>query len=289
MSSSRFDLVDDGVQVGGLVNGSAGRGRPLLVCLHGGGYNSGYFDLPGHSLLDRGERNGFKVLALDRLSYGATDAYEGDDVFEANTRVVGSAIGRIWETSADPHCGVIVVGQPIGAVIALLIAAQHPQWPLLGVSVTGIADDPPAEVVGAWTSVPTGVPVTLDEEQRRGMLFGAEGSFDPGVVSLSQELAELAQVRELVEVVELWPDLFRTVAGEIDVPVHLVLTEFEKLWVTGQEAVAGMAARFTNSPRIDSDYFVAVGHNIDHHHLGEALHLEQLAFALRCAVPGSGA
>jgi hypothetical protein len=64
--------------------------------------------------------------------------------------------------------------------------------------------------------------------------------------------------------------------------VHYALAEFDGLWVATAETVGGFAARFTAAPSVESTLFGASGHNIDHHRLGGALHLAQLAFALRC-------
>ena len=49
--------------------GSAPPGRPpLVVAIHGGSYSSAYFDVPGYSLLERGDGLGIPVIALDRPS-----------------------------------------------------------------------------------------------------------------------------------------------------------------------------------------------------------------------------
>lgn len=43
---------------------------PLVVAVHGGGYTSAYFDVPGYSLLDRAAGLGVPVIAVDRPGYG---------------------------------------------------------------------------------------------------------------------------------------------------------------------------------------------------------------------------
>ena len=47
-------------------------GTPLVMAVHGGSYTSAYFDLPGHSLLDRAAVNRIPIIALDRPGYGST-------------------------------------------------------------------------------------------------------------------------------------------------------------------------------------------------------------------------
>ena len=61
-----------------------------------------------------------------------------------------------------------------------------------------------------------------------------------------------------------------------------MLAEHEALWNAGQSRVDAFAAMFTSAPRVDAALARGVGHNIDHHHLGKALQLQQLAFALTC-------
>jgi hypothetical protein len=46
--------------------------------------------------------------------------------------------------------------------------------------------------------------------------------------------------------------------------------------------VDAFAAMFTSAPRVEATLARGVGHNIDHHHVGRALQLQQLAFALTC-------
>ena len=61
-----------------------------------------------------------------------------------------------------------------------------------------------------------------------------------------------------------------------------MLAEHEALWNAGQSRIDAFAEMFTSAPRVDAALARGVGHNIDHHHLGKALQLRQLAFALTC-------
>ncbi len=48
-----------GLRVTGIATGPGTPDTPLLVCLPGGSYTARYFDVPGFSLLDVAEANGF--------------------------------------------------------------------------------------------------------------------------------------------------------------------------------------------------------------------------------------
>jgi len=44
------------------------------------------------------------------------------------------------------------------------------------------------------------------------------------------------------------------------------------------------AAQFTNAPSVDATVAWATGHSLDHHRLGHALHMRQVAFAEECVL-----
>jgi hypothetical protein len=119
-------------------------------------------------------------------------------------------------------------------------------------------------------------------------MYGPDGTFAPDAVDRAEISAAACPIEELLEIVGEWPRTAPDLAGQVRVPVHYVLAEHEALWHAGQSRVDAFAAMFTSAPRVDATLARGVGHNIDHHHLGRALQLQQLAFALTCtpvAVP----
>jgi pimeloyl-ACP methyl ester carboxylesterase len=284
MSREAVALAVDGQRVSGRLARADEGHNPLLVCLHGGSYTSTYFDLPGHSLLDVGAANGFSVLALDRPGYGDSDPITGQPIsFQANAEVLDGAIGDAWEQLKLPSTGVVLVGHSMGGAIALMIAARQSSWPLLGVAATGIGDVLPPGVADAWRSMPEGQPVVFDAAQRRQFMYGPDWTLDDGIVADAEVSTAPIPLEELLEVVGEWVAAFPEVAAQVGVPVQYALAEYDGLWVADDGTVERFAARFTAAPFVEAALFRGAGHNIDHHKLGSALHLEQLAFALRCA------
>jgi pimeloyl-ACP methyl ester carboxylesterase len=282
MSVERLEVTPSGLRVSGRLARSDGDG-PLIVCLHGGSYTSAYFDVPGHSLLEVGQANGFPVLALDRPCYGESDAIRDKAIsFDANAEVLDEAIAVAWRTLELSSPGVVLVGHSIGGAIALIIAARRPSWPLLGVSVSGIGNILPPGIADAWNSMPGG-PVEFTTDQRRQFMYGPDWTFDPDVIAAAEVSAAPIPLEELLEVVGGWIAAFPEVAAAVTAPVQYALAEYDALWSATTETVAGFAERFTDAPAIEASLFRAAGHNIDHHRVGRALHLSQLAFALRCA------
>jgi len=253
------------------------------VCLPGGSYTARYFDVPGFSLLDVAEANGFTAIALDRPGYGGSDPLPADErTFARNAEVLDEATAALWAEYGAGHPGVVMISHSIGSAVTVHIAAGQPAWPLLGIALHGVNTVSPDHVVGAWHSMPPGVPVQFSPEQRRMFMYGPDETFAPDVVDRAEISAAACPIEELLEIVGEWPRTAADLAGQVRVPVHYVLAEHEALWNADQSRVDAFAGMFTSAPRVDATLGRGVGHNIDHHRLGKALQLQQLAFALTC-------
>lgn len=261
-------------------------GRPLIAALHGGTYTARYFDVAGGSggsFLDVAAAHGYPVVAFDRPGYGGSTPLEpAANTFSRHAELLGEAVAQATaRVAAD---GVFLVGHSIGGMIALMIAAASPRFPLIGVSATGMgAVIPPGGAAEALGSLPPDETVDLPYAGRDRVMFGPAHTY--GAEGLRQAHGSYAPVpvRELVQA-PAWPrDHLPTVAPLVRVPVHNALAEFDALWSSGEENVARFAAMFTAAPFVDAGVARGTGHSIDHHTLGTALHLRQLAFAEECA------
>ena len=283
MTTTRVDLSVQGRKIGGLTATGGVAGSPLIVALHGGGYNSGYFDVPGHSLLDLGEATGFRVFSLDRPGYGASDPVpNGKATFGGSAEVLDAAIGALWADHGEGHPGVVLLAHSIGSAVAVHIAARQPHWPLLGISIHGVGDRSPEHIVNAWRAIPASGPVELPPEQRRALLYGPEGTVDVDVVESAKASVEPVPLVEMLEIVEDWPENVAMLAAAVAVPVQYTLAEYDGLWVVDESRVATFTGYFTSAPWVDARLQAGAGHNLDHHRLSRALHLRQLAFACEC-------
>ncbi|MFD4191914.1 alpha/beta fold hydrolase [Amycolatopsis thermoflava] len=265
-------------------------GTPLVVALHGGGNNSGYFDVPGHSLLEIGAATGFPMFALNRPGYGGSDPLPAEASFAGSAEVLDAAIDTLWTEHGRGRPGVVLIAHSIGSAIAVHLATRHPRWPLLGISMHGIGDRSPAHIVDAWHAIPAGAPVELPAEQRRALLYGPAGTVDAGVVEAAKASVEPLPLAEMLEIVEEWPEDVAGLAAAVTVPVQYTLAEYDGLWVVDENRVETFAGYFTSAPWVDARLQAGAGHNLDHHRLSRALHLRQLAFACECAtrVPAAG-
>jgi pimeloyl-ACP methyl ester carboxylesterase len=273
-----------GFRIAGIAAGLGTAGGPLLVALHGGSYTSAYFDVPGHSLLQRAAVNGIAAIALDRPGYGGSASLPPEErTFERNAAILDAAIARLWDEHGGVCTGVVVVGHSIGGAIAIHLASRGPEWPLLGIAVSGIHDVAPAEVRGAWDAMPRGEPVTFTPEQRRMFFYGPDWTIEPDIVQRAEISAAPVPLEELLEVVGRWPEEAARLAACVAVPVQYIAFEYERLWTIDAGTVRDFAAHFTAAPHVTSELMTGIGHDADHHRNSGAFHLRQLAFALDCA------
>ncbi|MGW3560763.1 alpha/beta fold hydrolase [Streptomyces sp. NPDC000963] len=277
----------DGHKITALTAGPAEpTGKPLIAALHGGTYTARYFDVAGApegSFLDVAVAHGYPVVAFDRPGYGGSTALEpGANTFARHTELLNGALAQAVERlGAD---GVFLVGHSIGGMIALMIAASEPDIPLIGVSATGMgAVIPSGGAAEALGSLPADATVDLPHEERDKVMFGPDHTFRAEGVRQAHGSYAPVPVRELVQAPR-WPkEHLPALAPKVRVPVHNALAEFDALWSSGPENVARFAALFTAAPFVDASVARGTGHCIDHHTLGFATHLRQLAFAEECA------
>lgn len=283
MTRTTVSIDADGHHIGGIATECQNQQHPLIVALHGGSYTSAYFDVPGHSLLDVATANGFDLVALDRPCYGSSDPLPENEVsFGRNAEVLNVAISALWKERSGAYPGIVVIGHSMGAAIAMIIAGGQPDWPLIGVSLSGIHDTAPPIVRSAWDSMPPG-DVVFTPDQRRMFFYGPDWTLEPGIVDTAEISASSIPLAELVEVVGTWPETAATVAGQVRVPVQYVAFEFESLWTITPQSVETFGGYFHAAPVVSAELMAGTGHDVDHHRLGQAFQLRQLAFALECA------
>ncbi len=260
-------------------------GRPLLVALHGGTFTSEYFCVAGSptgSFIDIATRNGFSVLRMDRPGYGASDLLpEDENTFVRQAELLDRAIsGMLDNCAAD---SVVLVGHSIGGIVALEIAARQPDWRLTGVAISGMGAAIPAggaaEQLGALPF--TGV-VDLPLEEREPLWYGPASSVSADAVVSARSSFAPAPMIELKSAPKWAAQRLDEAALAITVPVHHTLGEFDALWDASPNARDLFLAKFSPTLAVHSEIMAGVGHCIDHHLLGAAMHYNQLAFAHQC-------
>jgi pimeloyl-ACP methyl ester carboxylesterase len=260
-------------------------GSPLLVALHGGTFTSEYFCIAGSptgSFVDIATRNGFSVLRMDRPGYGASDLLpEDENTFVRQAELLDSAISCMLDDCAAET--VVLVGHSIGGIVALEIAARQPDWRLTGVTISGMGAAIPAggaaEQLGALPF--TGV-VDLPFKEREPLWYGPASSVSADAVVSARSSFAPAPMIELKSAPKWAAQRLDEAALAITVPIHHTLGEFDALWDASPSARDLFLAKFNPTLAVHSEIMAGVGHCIDHHLLGAAMHYSQLAFAHQC-------
>jgi pimeloyl-ACP methyl ester carboxylesterase len=257
---------------------------PLIVAVHGGGYTSTYFDVPGHSLFDRAAQAGIPIVAIDRPGYGATALVEaGESIILSNAAVLDQVVGELWDEYGTGTSGVVLVGHSIGGAVVTAVAARNPSWPLLGIAVSGCLLQVPPESRDAWDALPDTTLVEVPAPVRDVVMFGPEWTYREPMPAASHVADALVPKAELLDITGGWIERVASVAGQVRVPVHSRQGRFDRLWINDEQQVADFAAAFASAPTVDAR-LVPSGHCIDFHRYSAAFQLDQLAFALACGI-----
>lgn len=266
-----------------LTEGAGNEDLPLVIALHGGGYTSAYFDVPGYSLLERATGLRVPIIAINRPGYGGSSPVSPDgSMFLANAAALDHLICELWEANGAGTAGVFLIGHSIGGPISMAIAARKPKWPLLGMAVSGCLLREPGDLADVWAALPGS---TLDSppDQKAARMFGPDWTRRDDMPEASYFANVPVLKAELVESASTWRNTFREIAPQISVPVHLRVGEFDRLWIIDDEQITEFAAGLTSSPWVDAEIFPAAGHAIDYHRGGAAFQVQQLSFAMNCA------
>jgi len=258
---------------------------PLLVCLHGGGYDGRYFDAPDCSLLTRASAAGFPVVALTRPGYPADeDSARRQPSFAAAASIIADAVSDVWDQLGGSRPGIVLMGHSIGAAVAVHLASQKPSWPLLGLAISGVGDMVAPVTTELFGQLPSDLVVEFSLDIARPLLYGPDWTLNTSTLADVVGLGVNYPSADLVEITNRWVDDLPKIAPAVDIPLHYVLAEFDGLWAVSTERVDGFAHRFSNAPFIEASLWRGCGHNIEHHRLSEAYVRAVLTFADRCAM-----
>jgi pimeloyl-ACP methyl ester carboxylesterase len=254
----------------------------LLACIHGGGSNGRYFQLKGRSLAAIAADRGFSVLLIDRPGHAGNPAPDGPNPIAGSIPAVRHFVDEVRAGHVLEDGGIAVIGHSIGGAVALGLAASRGDWPLVGIAVSGIGDvSPPA--VRAMPLPPDVVEFVPPPAFAEALFHDPDRALDWKALASLRAATEPWLTREIAEIVFDWPEQWPSVARAIDVPVHLRLAEHDRIWDTGETAVARMAAALAHAPRVDARLLLRGGHLFEAYREGRSLIEAQLDFLEDCA------
>jgi pimeloyl-ACP methyl ester carboxylesterase len=253
-----------------------GSARAVVVAVHGGGMNAGYFDCRAHprqSLLTLGAGLGYTVLAVDRPGYRHSAARLPQGQRLAEQAVSLRAALRDFTSRHDTGAGLFLLAHSYGGKVALTAAADPGLPHLLGTDISGCGH--------MYAVEPHELPTAQDDGGRLRRSWGPLRLYPSGTFRASGSIVEPVPARERAELAR-WPLLFRDTAPRVRVPVRLTFAEHEAWWRHDDEALTDLAAHFTAAPRVSVDRQPGAGHNISLGWAARSYHLRALAFLEDC-------
>jgi pimeloyl-ACP methyl ester carboxylesterase len=284
-AAQRLDALFDGLS-GRIVRPTATLRpcTPLVVAIHGGTYTSAYFDVPGCSLFDAAAALDIPLVAPDRPGYGNSRVLTSADMtIRGQGRHLIAALSDAWERYGAGTSGIVLIGHSIGAAIAAVMAGEGHELPILGLAMSGVGLKTPPEHRPLWEQLPDTPVVSMPPGVKERVMFGPPGSFEARVAQASAVADVGAPKAELVDIVSAWQGHAHDTLGRIKVPVHYRQGEFDQLWIVDPGEIDGFRQALSGSPRVDARMMRGTGHCMDFHHVGRALQIQQLGFALQCA------
>lgn len=278
-------VVDvDGIPMSALVAEVASP-RAVILALHGGATDSGYFDCPGHprySLLRNGAALGYTVVALDRPGYGSSAPW-ADEVAPPQRRVdlTFAAVDRLLAGS-DRGAGMFVWAHSVGCELGTRIAAEDRRAEAAGDRLLGV------ELSGTGLEHQPSVPATLGTSERnspadlvRELLWTPEHLYPRELLGGAAIGSPTPSYEPTV--VGSWPrTTFREVAARVRIPVRFTAGDHENVWRNDPDGLRAIADLFTAAPRVEVRTQFDGGHNLSLGHTATAYHLSVLSFVEEC-------
>lgn len=273
-------VATPGGQLSGRICGPTTRARGLVVALHGGTYDSSYYDTGAGALLEVGAALGLCVVALDRPGYGVGTALEPQWLsFSGQSKLLSAAVKQLAQ-DVGPVAGTVLVGHSIGGMLALKVAAESAAA-LKGVEVSGIGARWRPGMQELWGSFVGDSPaIDVPPGPHAEVMFGPPGSYAPEQWTRDAAMIRPMPMRELMDVVR-WTDDFPSVAESVQVPVSVTFPEYDNIWMTDAEARSLAQRLFRRAPSVQVELFAGAGHCIELHKGARSYCLRQLSFIER--------
>jgi pimeloyl-ACP methyl ester carboxylesterase len=274
---------------------------PLVIAVHGGTYNSDYFDADDrHTFRHISQTTGIPVIAIDRPGYSGTPHLPETPEKSSFIKEQGEYLHRVvlpflWKEHAS-HLGVLSIflyAHSIGGAITIVAASQHGSentssaYPLCGISISGVGSHVktlPLEAFNQGRKELVGISMRIPNDQKDLLMLGPVQLYDPIVLKQTERLQHDATIEELYDINVLWQGYWRQYAAEIAVSILYTLGEYDELWHTSDQDVKDFAEGFVKAPTVESRRLLSAPHCIEHSLQATGFTMRTFGFALECAV-----
>lgn len=304
MESFSFAL-SNGATVTGISSIPSDRTRdaertPLIVAIHGGGYNSDYFHTNAkHTAAMPSKVYGVPFIAFDRPYYGGTRPSEplpcaSDYPKQTGTWVHRYILPALWNKFGDGCSGIVLLCHSLGCQQGIVAASLHaretgPAYPLLGLIASGFGHRVPS----AFAKAPPlqanhGSDFFLQDAESKDKMMFSPGTVDPDVLKQSERLNHPVPIPEANSTAAVWAATWRDEwAAHVSVPVMFAFAELDSWFEGTQEHLRECVEAFRGSPRVDGSWLQGAPHCMELSHWSQGWYARCFGFALECAATAS--
>ncbi|MCB0996263.1 MAG: alpha/beta hydrolase [Acidimicrobiales bacterium] len=218
-------------------------GRPVLVCIPGGTYTRGYFDLQvpggGYSFVEHAGRAGFPSLTVDVLGTGDSARPDGGVTLQQQAAALTEALHSLPDR-VGTNGPLVAVGHSMGGYVTMVQQAEAAPYravAILGTTNGQVAPlDLPEEMIEA-ASTPAGrdalfeqIAASMPEPYLPGDRSGLGSWFhlpDVPADALAADATTLTVVPSACAAATTIPGVTVAEASRIDVPVFLAYGELD--------------------------------------------------------------
>ncbi|KAL4796456.1 hypothetical protein BDV19DRAFT_388280 [Aspergillus venezuelensis] len=271
--------------------------RPLIVALHGGTYDSRYFDAhPEYSASLPSAAYGIPFISIDRPSYGDTSSIlpiiEDSDFFqETGNWLHRYILPALWMEFGQPNqCSSLVILAHslgvIGGVIAAALRAEDDKqlYPLAGLIASGMGNT--QAVSARSTPLPH---IKVDEEHMllppeiKDAIMFKPNTTTPAILDLCANLNAISPTAEITRFADLWLPVWKEWAARVSVPVMFALVDGDPYFITNEDELDVCVRAFKNSARVDGSLVKGAPHCMELSHWTQGWYARCFGFAMECS------
>ncbi|KAF6808248.1 hypothetical protein CSOJ01_07661 [Colletotrichum sojae] len=271
--------------------------RPLIVGLHGGTYESQYFDAtPRYSASIPSLAFGVPFVAIDRPSYRATSSLHpipngSDFPQETGIWLHRYILPKLWTEFGVPNrCNsVVLLCHSLGVMGGVVAASLHardekPLYPLGGLIASGLGDThkDPSFTEEYLDNEDLGYE-TIPVASKDAIMF-PPGTAPAEIFEQSQRLntptprSETALFKRVY--LRVWKEKY---AVHIKVPVMFALVDDDSFFVVNEQELKTCAGAFRNSPRVDVSLVPGAPHCMEISYWSQGWYARCFGFSMECA------
>lgn len=277
--------------------------RPLVVGLHGGCYDSQYFDAtPKYSASPQSSFFGVPFISIDRPCYGGSSSVlpipEGSDFTQETGSLLHQYIlPKLWSEFGVPNqCNsIVLLCHSLGVMSGIVAASLHardsmPSYPLGGLIASGMGatqslfmkNSPPA------FQPEGGDHVLFPLDTKDGIMF-KPGTVEAEVLEQTKRLNTKSPIAEVATFAATWLPVWKEKwAAHVAVPVMFSLVDDDPFFVADSAEIEGCVRAFMNSPRVDGSLIKGAPHCVELSYWSFGWYARCFGFALECAVSFRG-